>query len=567
MQLRPYQEEALAAVYEHLRGRDDNPCVVIPTGGGKTAVMATICRDAVRRWGGRVIILAHVKELLEQTVGNVHEMASDLWADVGVYSAGLKSRDTEHPIIVAGIQSVYKRACEIGAFDLVMVDEAHMIPPDGEGMYRQFLADMQVINPHVRVVGLTATPYRMKSGIICAPDHFLNAICYEISVRELIVQGYLSPLTSKATIHTVDTSGLHVRGGEFVAGETAALMGQERLVRAACGEILSYTRDRKSVLIFAAGVEHGQHLARVLREKSGADVGEVYGDTLAAWRQQTLGQFKAGELKYLVNVNVLTTGFDAPNVDCVAIVRPTMSPGLYYQMVGRGFRLADGKSDCLVLDFGGNILRHGPVDMVRPKAVVGSGDGEAPAKECPECHSVVAAGYARCPDCGFEFPEPERPQHDAKASDAGVLSDQLTFENHDVIDVFYAVHKKRHAPPDHPKTMRVEYMFGLNDTVSEWVCPEHTGFARGKFEQWWRARSNAPLPATAAEAVALAEAGAIAETESIKTKRAAGEKWPQVVAYRLGTKPPWRDRAPGEDDDEPAPVGGVGTPDEWDVPF
>ena len=164
--LRPYQAEAVAAVYDHLRRRDDNPCVVIPTAGGKTPVMASICRDAVTQWNGRVLILAHVKELLEQAVDKLHAMAPDLWNRIGVYSAGLGSRDTEHPIIVAGIQSVYRRAADLDAFDLILVDEAHMLPPEGEGMYRTFLADAKVVNPNVRLIGLTATPYRMTTGMI-----------------------------------------------------------------------------------------------------------------------------------------------------------------------------------------------------------------------------------------------------------------------------------------------------------------------------------------------------------------------------------------------------------------
>ena len=172
MQLRPYQLEAVDAVYRHLRAHDDNPCVVIPTAGGKTPVMATICKDAVGTWNGRVLILAHVKELLEQAADKLDRIAPEL--HVGIHSAGLNRRDTEHPVIIAGIQSVYKRACDLGAFNLVMVDEAHMIPPDGDGMYRQCLADMKVINPQVRVIGLTATPFRMKSGMICAPENFLT---------------------------------------------------------------------------------------------------------------------------------------------------------------------------------------------------------------------------------------------------------------------------------------------------------------------------------------------------------------------------------------------------------
>lgn len=536
MELRTYQREAVDAVYRHLRGRDDNPCVVMPTASGKTPLIAAICRDTVQQWDGRVLILAHVKELLEQAVEKLHAMAPDLWNRIGVYSAGLNSRDTDHPIIVAGIQSVYKRAAQLDRFDLILLDESHMLPPDGEGMYRTFLADATVVNPRVRLVGLTATPYRMTTGMICGPENLLNHVCYEVGVRELIVQGYLCPLKSKAGRQKADTSGLHVRGGEFIPGEVESLMDDDALVRAACREIVDCTQDRHSVLIFAAGVQHARHVQRVLGEMR-QECGFVCGETLPFERVGTLRRFREGKLKYLVNVNVLTTGFDAPNIDCVALLRPTNSPGLYYQMVGRGFRLHSNKTDCLVLDFGGNILRHGPVDDLRIEQP-GNGNGEAPAKECPECCALIHAAYAKCPECGYEFPPPERNQHDTTASTAGVLSGQVEDTEHEVTDVIYSVHAKRDAPEDAPRTMRVQYQIGLYQWQSEWICFEHDGYARAKAVAWWGQRSNEPAPASAQEAVAICQAGGICTTSAIVVRHVAGEKFDRIVGYSLGAKPP-----------------------------
>jgi DNA repair protein RadD len=532
--LRPYQHEAVAAVYQHLRMRDDNPCVVIPTGGGKTPVMATICRDAVVAWGGRVLIVAHVKELLEQSADKLRVVCPEV--KFGIYSAGLKRRDTQAPVIVAGIQSIYKRACELGPVDLILVDEAHMIPPEGEGMYQQFLAEARVVNPAVRVIGLTATPYRLKSGLICTPDHFLNHVCYEVGVRELIVQGYLSPLISKAGINKADFEGLHVRAGEFVADEVESLMDDDRLVEAACGEMVGYTADRKAVLIFASGIKHGEHIVRMLRERHGIECGFVTGETPTRERDAVLNRFRRGELRYLCNVNVLTTGFDAPHIDCVVLLRPTLSPGLYYQMVGRGFRLHPGKVNCLVLDFGGNVVRHGPVDAIRIQERPG-GNGAAPAKECPECLSVIAAGYARCPDCGYEFPPPERQKHEAKATEAGILSGQVTDTKYEVMDISYSVHTKRDAPPDAPKSMRVDYRLGLNHWQSEFICVEHDGYARQKAEGWWQRRSPDPVPDTAERAVELADAGALCSTHAITVRTVTGERFDRIVGYDLGPRP------------------------------
>lgn len=542
MELRPYQRQAVEAVYDFLRTRDDNPCVVISTAGGKTAVMATICRDAVQRWQGRVLILAHVRELLEQAAEKLHLVAPDL--PVGIYSAGLKRRDLGYAVTLAGIQSIYEKACDIGPVDLILIDEAHMVPVEDDGMYRQFLADAKAINPCVRIIGLTATPFRMKSGTICAPDNILNAVCFEIGVRELIVQGFLCPLRTKAGSLKPDTEKLHVRGGEYIAGEVEDLMDEDNLVLSACRELIEHTQERRSVLIFASGVRHGQHICRVMSERHHVECGFVCGETLPFERDSLLKRFREGSLKYLCNVNVLTTGFDAPHIDCVALVRPTLSPGLYYQMVGRGFRLHPGKADCLVLDFGGNVLRHGPVDQLRVSPAV-NGSGEAPAKECPQCHAVIAAGYANCPECGHEFPDRNRRRHEATASSEGILSDQTSRTEHEVTAVFYSVHIKRGAPPDAPRTMRVDYRVGFNEYASEWICFEHKGFARQKAEQWWSRRSREPVPASADEAVELADAGALAPTLAITVERKAGEKFDRIVAYRLGDKRPRLDSEEG----------------------
>ena len=299
-------------------------------------------------------------------------------------------------------------------------------------------------------------------------------------MRELIVQGYICPLISKASREKVDTSRLHIRGGEYIAGEVENLMDQDGLVEAACREILQYSRNRKSCLIFTSGVRHGQHVAEKLAGM-GTQVETVFGDTLSFERDQRLADFRNAKLKYLVNVNVLTTGFDAPNIDCVAMLRPTMSPGLYYQMVGRGFRLHPGKENCLVLDFGGNVLRHGPVDAIRIHEPNSKGNGQVLAKECPQCHSVIAGNYQVCPDCGYESPVNERqPGHDATAGTEGILSGDVIIETYPVKEISYNVHVKRDAPPDAPRSMRVEYSIGFR----HWQSVSNTASRRSWPLMW-----------------------------------------------------------------------------------
>ncbi len=546
MKLRNYQQAAVDSVYHHLRTRDDNPCVVVPTGGGKTAIIAQLCRDAVEQWNGRVLVLAHVKELLEQSAQTLRTIAPSL--QVGVYSAGLGRRDTQQRVIVAGIQSIYKRACELDAFDLIIVDEVHFLPPDGEGMYQSFLADARIVNPNIRLIGLTATPYRLKTGMLCGPDNLLNHICFEISVKELIVQGYLCPLRSKSGRKKAEYGNLRPRAGEFVNSEVEALVDTDELVGAACREIAIATKDRNAVLIFASSVAHSEHVKAALESIVGTECGLITGETSTATRDELINRFKGQRiaanlfgdpkppLKYLINVNVLTTGFDAPNVDCVVLLRPTASPGLYYQMTGRGFRLHPGKQDCLVLDYGDNILRHGPVDAIQIVERKSTG-GEAPAKECPECQTVVHAAYTNCPECGFAFPPPENSKHGSQASREGILTGEITDTEFEVLDVAYHVHKKRDAPEDSPRTMRVDYRLGLDDWQSEWVCIEHAGFARQKAMAWWRLRSPDPFPESAQRAVEIAQGSGLASTRKITVRTVAGEKYDRIIAYDLGDLP------------------------------
>lgn len=588
MELRDYQQKAVDCIYAFLRERAGNPCAVVPTAGGKTPIIATLCRDAVTVWNGRVLILAHVKELLQQSAEKLQAICPTV--PVGIYSAGLKRRETDAPVIVAGIQSAHDKASQLGRFDLVIVDESHLIPESGDGMYRRLIADLQEINPDLRVIGLTATPYRLSSGAICQPDGILNEVCYEVSVKVLMNRGFLCKLVSKAARNHADTSVLRVVRGEFDTAQTE--LAFQSVIAAATEEVIEKTagNTRRSVLIFCQNVAHAKQVAIIIRqfrqELEGAaqvelrategifgeirddltasiaadyledngrpvesiryslcdamGVGEIYGDTPAEDRAGILADFKSGKLKYLVNVNVLTTGFDAPNIDCVVLLRATVSPGLYYQMVGRGFRIHEDKTDCLVLDFGENVKRHGPVDCIKPKVKKGDAPG---GKECPECHSVMAIGLHVCLDCGYEWPPSDSERvantHGSKSSDDEIVSGEVKAESREVMAVTYKIHSKKGADETAPKTLRVTYQVGMSEWLSEWVCIEHPtgGFAHRKAEAWWGSRTHIPLPDTVAEACAIAAQGWLAPTEKVTVKTAPGKDFPELTHHVLGDKP------------------------------
>lgn len=406
-------------------------------------------------------------------------------------------------------------------------------------------------------------------------------MCFEVGVRELVVGGYICPLKAKRGKGTIDTSTLHVRAGEFVASEIEGLVNDDGTLRDACIDLVNRSHDRQATLIFAASVEHARNVQRVLKADHNIECQLVSGDTPALERATILDAFKTGQLKYLVNVNVLTTGFDAPIIDCVALMRPTLSPGLYYQMVGRGFRLHPGKDHCLVLDYGENIIRHGPVDAIVVKKKR-KGTGEAPAKECPQCNELVHAAYAVCPECGHAFPPRQHTRHTTQADDSAILSDEESQEEDEVwtehvSDVSYHVHYKRNDPTGTaPPTMRVEYRCGFNTWHKEWVCFEHHpgSYAQRKAAQWWQMRSREPVPAMVQLAVEWAEAGALRTPKTITLSKKAGDPWVRVIGAEFNTPKPPRLESPDDIpmftkntiDKEDDPFAGFDY-DEDDIPF
>jgi DNA repair protein RadD len=498
-----------------------------------------------------VLVLSHVKELVEQSSETLTRWFPRL--DVGVYSAGVGKRDTKNAVIAASIQSVYSKAFELCGdrpFNLVIVDEAHRIPLSGDGMYRTLFDQLAIANPSFRVIGLTATNYRTNGGYVTGKDYLLNDVCYEAGVRHLIADGYLSKLVSKRASEAADLSAVKVVRGEFDSGLMEDAF--EEIVESAVDELLRQSTDRRSVLLFCAGVDHMNSVVERIRSR-GHECYGITGQTSKSDREELIGYFKSGELKYLANVNVLTEGFDAPNVDMVALLRATISPGLYYQMVGRGLRICDGKINCKVLDFGGNVERHGPIDaMVINDKKPGDG-GEPPAKACPNCDSVMPIQTAICHDCGYEFPEPEeKERHGAEASKAAILSEDIEATEFDVSYVTYAVHRKRNAPDDAPRTMRVTY-WGDGDlpVADEWVCVEHEGWARSRAEKWWKERSQMLMGADAEKCVKIANAGGLAVAKMVATLPQPGTRFTRIVRWELGDVP------------EPVEVS-----DEWDeVPF
>lgn len=569
--LRWYQEQAVAAVWDYLRStKDGAPCVVLPTGSGKTFVIAELCRQVVE-WGGRALVLAHVKELLEQTADKLTKCVDP--ALVGIYSAGLNERATSTPIVVAGIQSVYTRAKELGEFHLIVVDEAHLIPPAGSGRYRTLLEAEKEVSPKARLVGLTATPYRMGCGWIVKDragdggenesgyDRLLDTVVYEAPTSHLIADGTLSTVTSVAARRAPDFSSVHTVRGDFDETEIEKVLSGKNVLESVCQELVDKASARNKVVVFCNRRESARRAAKLLERFDPDHLAEVVdGDTPAGDRADVVRRFKSetGDsdlfgnvgkpLKYVCNVGVFTTGFDAPNVDCVALLRPTKSLALYQQMIGRGLRRAPNKADCLVLDFGGNIDRHGPIDLPEPAADRKLAPREKNWKTCGQCGAVVAKFFQVCPMCGAEFPA-GRSESDPnsgitrRASESAVLAadgaerPEPKIEEYEIEDVEFSAHYKKDAP-DRPPTLQVCYRRGrFSRPIFEWLCPEHGPWARKKFERWWKSKSKTDPPADAETAALLADRGALALPTKIRVILEPGQKFPTVEWLEFGAIP------------------------------
>jgi DNA repair protein RadD len=507
--LRDYQRASIDALYGYWGNGGGNGLIVLPTGSGKSLVIAALCQEILRDYPTmRIGIITHVRELIAQD----HKELLALWpeAPAGIYSAGLNRRDTRHKILFMGIQSVFKRTDKIGLFDLLLIDEAHLVSHSETTMYRKFIDAQRAGMPDIRICGLTATPFRLDTGRLDKGfGKLFDDIVYDANVKTLIEQGWLCKLISKATKTKLSVEGVGKRGGEFIASQLEAAVDQEELVREAVSEARALGEDRRSWLVFCVTVNHGKHVCAELNAQ-GVHADQVYGTTPKAERDAIIERFRRGEITALVSVMVLGIGFNVPAADLIALLRPTQSAGLFVQQVGRGLRQAQGKTDCLVLDFAGNTKRLGPIDLV-------GSDKVHKVIECPKCASLMSEHAKACPDCGYVWPVeepkeagPPKPRllHDAKADAEAEIVSTGEPQWVRVTGMRCSVHRKWNQPGALP-TMRVDYQAGIFNTYSEWVCLSHPAgsYPREKATAWWRQNipDGMPLALSVEEGMMMSE--------------------------------------------------------------
>lgn len=487
IELRDYQIEAVQSVIDYFNTKQGNPLVVAATGSGKSVIIGNLTQRIMTEYRGqRILMCTHVKELIEQ---NYLKLLS-FWplAPAGIYSAGIGKKQPWCDIVYGGIQSMYKQAAKLGHRDLVFIDECHLLNPATMGMYMKLIMALKQINPYLKIIGFTATDWRTKDGSLTEiKNGIFTDVCFEMGIAELIKRGYLAPLISKSSLIQANLTGVKMTAGEFNLKQAEAAVDKNELTEAALDEIEKLASDRKFFLFFCAGVQHSEHVKQALRQRGWqADI--ITCETPKDERARLLSDFKNSTTKrVLVNNAVLTTGTDLPNIDCIVLLRATASSVLYIQMLGRGMRLSPDKKNCLVLDYAGNIERFGAVDLIRrPTGTKKKGEkaGIAPQKICPQCREPILIMLKECPTCAYEFLEDEKPVHSHVATTAAIMAAEILPERYEVTNVKYASHIGKSGIP----TLKVSYFDNWGLIASEYICFEHTGFARRKAEQWHEKR-------------------------------------------------------------------------------
>lgn len=516
-----YQTEATDAFINCLWNEpDENPLIGMPTGTGKSLVIAMICKRVLQAVpSARIIVPTHSQELVDQDSRALQEYWPE--APFGIYAAGLQQKQASMPITFGSIQSIVRNVRAFGKQNLMLIDEAHGLSPNSESNYQKTIKAFREVHEKMIVGGLTATPFRLGQGLLTNGNIFTK-FAYDITGRhafvKLVDMGFLAPLIPKRPSFQFDMSKVRIVGGDFDQGAMQAAVNDDKLTYDALQESLQAAHDRNHWLVYCAGIEHVENTASLLTAL-GEDAVAVHSKMSPDQRRSNIERFRNGNARMIVNDGILTTGVDFPHVDCIILLRPTASPNLHVQILGRGTRplFADGfdletvegrlgaiaassKQNCLVLDFSGNTDRCGPINDPRIPKKKGKGTGEVPVKICPCCGTYVHAAQRFCDGikasgekCDYEFEFNTNLEQTAATTEL-IVRDTPIYYWFPVDRVEYDVYTKPFAPP----MMRVKYYSGMRRFV-ETICIEHPGYASKVARDWWRARLPGfdPPPTTA----------------------------------------------------------------------
>jgi len=571
MQLRDYQSQTLEALYSALQ-TELNVLLSSPCGSGKTVVASTLIQTLLRENPSfRILILVDRDILIQQFRNKLLTLAPELFMNIGIVCASTSNiKDHSRQVTIASRQSLVNRLNDCEAFQLIVIDEVHMaqVPEEGKDLdqFGVIIKTFREYNPKTRLLGITASPFRLGQGYIfgdrnapgCMP--YFPELTHQITIDELQRQGYLVPLIGKKAASSELTERLsHVRmiGGEYNLGEISDIMSQGVHIDSAVEVWKKYISDRKKTLAFAITISHADKLERAFNA-AGIPAMAIHSDLDDLESYVRMQALKKGEAKVFISVAKLTVGLDVTDVDAILMARPTQSPALYLQCLGRGARTAPGKQDCYVIDLVNNGDIHG-TDLDNLKVRYKQFDRPTAAnpaglKYCPSCEIEMHPAVRVCPECGHEF--------EFEADTPDMADVKYGSEPPREVEVL-AIYGERHTGKKSGQTLlkvRVEIDLGLQiKTANMWIClagDGYTGYAVTKGKALWEQLTydGVPLPHDTEEALMFIHSGALCKPARALVDM--GGRWPEVKELIYDTSKEFVDKAKEEDKEE-----------EMDVPF
>lgn len=353
MELRPYQADAVRYANRHL-SLGHNPVLQLATGTGKSIIISELAYNFSSK--RPVWVLTHVQQLVGQNAAT-YKLYTSL--EPGIICAGLNRKDKGCRVTFATIQSIIGVLEELPEPGLIIIDEAHRVPHnEGEPtLYEKVLRRY----PHTQRVAMTATPWRMDNGIIYGSgDKFwFDAVAYSYNVPNAVNDGWLSPLVGVETAIQLDVDDVSVQG-DFIQTEVESLQ-TDKWLHSVAKSLLHLAASRNHIAVYCSTVLVAEKVSHIINKVTGWNTDVLTSNT--SNRLDTIRAFKSGITRVLCSVDMITTGFDFPALDCIVCLRPTLSSSLWVQIQGRGTRLSPGKKNCVVLDYVGNLIRLGGVDM------------------------------------------------------------------------------------------------------------------------------------------------------------------------------------------------------------
>lgn len=541
--LRDYQQETVNAIFNYyLSGNDGNIIAALPTGVGKSLVIGGFIEQTFKHWPDqRFLVMSHVEKILTQD----HKATLKLWANapIGLFSAGLNKKESAMPIVIGGVASIVNAIESLGHRDVCIIDEVHMVSSEEDSMYQKIITGLSEINPNLKIVGLSATPYRNGQGLLTEGPLFDDIVIDLTSIEcfnRFIEEGYLAPLIPKQTNIEIDTANIRTVRGDFANNQLDE--ATEKVIYEALKEAVAQGQDRHSCIVFTSGIKTAEHAAEIL-QSFGISATAIHSKLKKEECEKRFAAFESGEITAICGNEKFTTGYDFAPVDFCIMLRATKSASKWIQMLGRLTRPYDFnnpqqyikgfdyvKHNALVLDFAGNCRRLGPINDVQLPHKKGTGSGEVPIKVCESCGAYNHASarfcggkpYASDEGCGFEFIFKTK-----LVTQAGTEQLIRGFDNIPVVERFLVdrVIYNRHNKVGSEPSIKVSYWCGLRK-FNEYVCLQHKGYAKRKAKLWWQQRSSADVPDTTDEALSFVSTLRCPKAISVRTDL----QYPEIIS-------------------------------------